>query len=138
MHLQKLKYVVSLNLSRNIVTDGRFLSNSTIFAFVKTLNLSFNKLKSLPAINLNNIIHLNLTGNEIVSLEDFDGHPKLEVLELRGNKITSLSGIKNAISLRELYIADNAITSLKSLVKLPKLERLHARKNKISDLTEFP
>ncbi len=73
-----------------------------------------------------------------MSLEDFDGHPKLEVLELRGNKITSLSGIKNAISLRELYIADNAITSLKSLVKLPKLERLHARKNKISDLTEFP
>lgn len=121
MHLQKLKYLVSLNLSRNIVSDGRFLSNSTIFPFLKTLNLSFNKLKTLPALQLHNIIHLNLTGNEIASLEDFEGHPKLEVLELRGNKITSLNGLKNAESLRELYLADNSITSLKSLSKLPKL-----------------
>jgi Leucine-rich repeat (LRR) protein len=63
MHLQKLRYVVTLNLSRNIVKDGRFLSNGGIFPYLKTLNLSFNKLKLLPSLNLRNIAHLNLNGN---------------------------------------------------------------------------
>ena len=77
MHLQKLRFVITLNLSRNIIKDGRFMSNAGVFPFLKTLNLSFNKLKTLPALNLRNIAHLNLNGNEISSLEDFDGHSQL-------------------------------------------------------------
>lgn len=53
------------------------MSNAGVFPFLKTLNLSFNKLKTLPALNLRNIAHLNLNGNEISSLEDFDGHSQL-------------------------------------------------------------
>jgi Leucine-rich repeat (LRR) protein len=49
-HLQKLKYPTNINLSRNLISDGRFLSNPSIFSFLKSMNLSNNKLKSLPAI----------------------------------------------------------------------------------------
>lgn len=68
MHLQKLRFLVSLNLSRNVISDGRFLSNAGIFPFLKVLNMSFNKLKSLPSLALRNVVHLNLNGNEISSL----------------------------------------------------------------------
>ena len=37
--------------------------------------------------------------------EDFDGHHKLEVLELRFNKIKSLKGLQKSIALREVYLA---------------------------------
>ena len=67
-HIQKLRFVTHLNLSRNCITDGRFLSNPSLFPYVKNLNLSNNKIKALPSVQLVRIINLNLNHNEICSL----------------------------------------------------------------------
>ena len=48
--VQKLKYVTHLNLSRNCISDGRFLYNPGVFPYLKSLNLSNNKLKILPSV----------------------------------------------------------------------------------------
>jgi len=93
MHIQKLRFVTHLNLSRNLINDGRFMSNGANFPYLKSLNLANNKLKVLPSLMLENVVHLNLNNNLITHLEDFDGHAKLEVLELRGNKISKLKGL---------------------------------------------
>jgi Leucine-rich repeat (LRR) protein len=138
LHLQKLRFASQINLSRNLISDGRFLSNAGIFPLLKTLSLANNKLTSLPAVLLGSLTHLNLNGNLIVSLEDFDGHPKLEVLELRGNRISSLKGLGKAPQLRELYLAENSLTSLNGLGAFPKLEKLHIRKNKIASIPAMP
>lgn len=76
-HIQKLRFLTHLNLSRNCIRDGNFLSNHALFPYVKTINLSNNKIKALPAVQLIRLTHLNLNNNEITGLEDFDGNPTL-------------------------------------------------------------
>ena len=53
-----------------------------------------NKIEALPIIASRNLRKANFNFNQIKSLEEFDGHNKLEILELRGNKIVSLNGLK--------------------------------------------
>ena len=95
--------------------------NPTVFPYLKEINLSSNKLKMLPSIELSRLISINLNNNIITSLEDFNGHPTLETLELRGNKITSLKDLKKVPSLKQLYLADNSISSLAGIGTLPSL-----------------
>lgn len=52
VHLQKLKYVSQLNLSRNCIAEGKFLYNHSIFPHLIMLNLSNNKLKALPSVQI--------------------------------------------------------------------------------------
>lgn len=44
-------------------------------------------------ISSKNLRHLNLNFNEIKTLEEFDGHPTLKIIELRGNKLCELTGL---------------------------------------------
>ena len=98
-----------MDLARNVLQDVKFLSNESLFPYIKSINLSGNQIESLPIIELRKIARLNLNNNAITTLEDFDGHKKLEVLELRGNKISTLKGLTRLESLRELYIAENRL-----------------------------
>lgn len=114
------------------------MSNSTAFPYVKTLNLSGNKIDSLPPIELRNLTHLNLNNNVINNLEDFYGHKKLQILELRGNKLKDLKGLVRLDSLKELYVAENNLESLNGIEDTPCLKKIHARKNKIVSFAAFP
>jgi Leucine-rich repeat (LRR) protein len=136
--LEKLKFVVDINLENNLLTDVRFLMTAEAFPYLKKVNLQGNKVTALTPFNLPNLVHVNLNNNKILSLDDFEGHPKIEVLELRKNRLTSLKGLANMASLRELYLADNQLTSFQHLSSVPKLVKIHARKNKIEQLPEFP
>jgi Leucine-rich repeat (LRR) protein len=60
-------------------------------------------------VKLPNLQKANFNNNAIVTLEDFDGHNKIQVIELRGNKLKSLKGLKKLLRLKELYIAENQI-----------------------------
>jgi Leucine-rich repeat (LRR) protein len=68
IHVQKLKFITHLNLSRNVLSDGKFLYNPALFANLKSLNLSSNKFKALPSIELPRLLSLSLNNNEIESL----------------------------------------------------------------------
>lgn len=102
-----LKYVVKLELARNQLHNANFLSRESVFPYLKYINLQGNKITALPAVALRNLRRLNLNQNVIATLEDFDGHPVLEILELRANKLKSLKGLKNVPGLSELYVAEN-------------------------------
>jgi internalin A len=130
-YLEKLKFVVELNLENNHLGDVKFLMSSDSFPYLKKLNLQGNKITALTPINLRNLVHVNLNNNQIISLDDFEGHAKIEVLEIRKNRLISLKGLSNLGSLRELYLADNQLTSFQHLGDVPKLTKLNARKNKI-------
>ncbi len=104
------------------------------FPYLKKLNLQGNKIVSLAAINLQNLLHINLNNNSISSLDDFEGHAKLEVLELRKNKLTNLKGLANLANLKQLYLADNQLTTFNGISNVPKLTKINARKNKIESL----
>lgn len=138
MYLHKLNYINKLNLSRNLISDSKFLANESDHPYLLILNLANNKINELGAIGFCKLKHLNLNSNLIVTLEYFEGHTCLEVLELRGNKIHSLKGLRKVIRLTALYLADNQISNLEGLADLPKLERLHLRKNKLNELIVFP
>ena len=130
-YLEKLKFVIQLNLENNLINDIKFLMMSDSFPYLKKLNLQGNKVTALLTINLPNLVHVNLNNNKIISIDDFQGHAKIQVLELRKNKLTSLKGLANLASLRELYLADNQLTGFQPLNNVPKLTKIHARKNKI-------
>ena len=104
-NLLHLKYVTNLNLARNQLESASFLSRDVAFPYLKSINLLGNKIESLPAIASKNLRMINLNFNLIANLEDFEGHPLLEVIELRGNKLKSLKGLGNLPALRELFVA---------------------------------
>ncbi len=133
-----MKFVVDLTLENNLINDIKFLQMSENFPYLKKLNLQGNKIGGLTAVGLRNLVQLNLNNNSIASLDDFEGHAKLEVIELRKNKLTSLKGLANLANLKQLYLADNQLTSLDGINNVPKLNKINARKNKIESLTEFP
>ena len=113
--LFNLQYVTNLNLSRNQITSIGFLAREAVFPYMKVINLLGNRIEKLPSVSSKNLIHINLNYNVINGLEEFDGHPLLQILELRGNKIKSLKGLKKIPKLRELYVAENELTDFKGL-----------------------
>ena len=63
IHIQKLRFLAHINLNRNLIKDARCLSNSSIFPYLKSVNLSNNKLKALPSVELLRLTSLNLNNN---------------------------------------------------------------------------
>ncbi len=67
-NLLNLRFVISLDLSRNLLTNATFLSRESNFPYVKDINLLGNKVTQLPAIMLKSLRRLNLNFNVINSL----------------------------------------------------------------------
>lgn len=70
-NLLSLKYVVHLDLTRNLLTHASFLSREAVFPHLNQINLQANKITSLPPVMLRNLRRLNLNGNLINSVQDF-------------------------------------------------------------------
>jgi len=79
--------------------------------FLQILNLSNNKIKELPELNLGSLIQLNLEGNLIDKATEFKGLPKLQKLNLKQNKFKDCSGLTNCPELDVLYLVLNFIFS---------------------------
>jgi len=134
-----IPHLLSLNASTNLINSLEVFTNPNVLPFLQILNLSNNKIKHFPAIQLPRLKKLNLNENGIDSCEDLQGHPALEVLELRKNKLKSCDGIKDMPKLRELYLAENKIKDLHGLDNLPSLQTLHLRQNLIKRIMKpFP
>lgn len=75
--------------------------------FLQILNLSNNKIKELPELNLGSLIELNLEGNLIDKATEFKGLPKLKKLNLKQNKLKDCIGLINCPELDVLYLVNN-------------------------------
>ncbi|CAI2376149.1 unnamed protein product [Moneuplotes crassus] len=135
--LLSLPNILTLTAIENQIEDISFLSQDQ-HNFLQVLNLSQNKIKSLPPIPCPMIRHIILNENEIESCAEFTGHPNLEILELRKNKLGNCDGLGNMPKLKELYLAENPLVSVGQLHTLPNLTKLHLRATEIEKFESFP
>lgn len=84
------------------------------------------------AVNLKN---LNLSGNNITSLEPLSNLTNLLTLYLSSNDISDISALGNIKSLKCLYLDDNNISNIDALSNLTNLTDLSLNSNKISDIS---
>lgn len=104
------------------------------FVSLKVLNLSGNAIVRITAGTLPRGLHtLNLSKNNISSIEGLRELTRLRVLDLSYNRILRIGhGLASCSSLKELYLAGNKIGEVEGLHRLLKLSILDIRFNKIS------
>jgi len=135
--ISDLHNLLTLSAIENQIEDVSFLTQEA-HHYLQIVNLSQNKIKSLPPLTCPLLKHLILNENEIESWAEFTGHPNLVILELRKNKLGNWDGLGNMPKLRELYLADNPLVSVGQLHTLPSLKKLHLRACEIEKFELFP
>ena len=83
--LKKMPHLLTITATGNEVKSIEMFRDEELFTFLQNLNLSDNLIAGFPALKLPKIIHLNLKGNQIGSLENFEGLPVLKTLNLSKN-----------------------------------------------------
>lgn len=137
-----MKYLQHLDVSNNKIENMDILFLEGQLRFLGDINLSKNKIKKLTKIICPRLYRLNLDENQIYSLEEFNGHDKLEVIYLRKNKLTNLRGLSNCKSLKIIYVNENQLTTFNTdISNLPNLKKINFKLNpieKIEELNELP
>ena len=105
---------------------------------IKFLDLSFNKITSLPtSLELPNLHTLNLGNNLLKTLPDFSNVQALGILYIDHNNLSELpSGLEKLSNLSELYAAKNEITfAPDSLTLMTALKVLDLSENQLKEIT---
>jgi len=79
-----------------------------VFSELLKLNLSNNKIKSIPRLVMNRLISLDLTNNEISDINNLSLN-NIRYLYLSNNKVDSISELCKLKSLEELHIKNNLL-----------------------------
>lgn len=132
-----LNYLLELQAKSNQITDINFMaaSNDTLL-YLQKVDLSINKITSLPKMKCPSLFSLTIDENEIASADLF-GHSALRVLSMNKNKMTNCKGLANLSALVELNIQENEIVSLEGLCDLPELKKLNLTNNKLESLASL-
>ncbi|KAI0497818.1 hypothetical protein KFK09_021055 [Dendrobium nobile] len=104
------------------------------FVSLRVVNLSGNVIARVTPGSLPKGLHmLNLSKNNISTIEGLRDLSHLRVLDLSYNRITKIGhGLSSCTSLKELYLAGNKISEVEGLHRLVKLNIIDLRFNKIS------
>ncbi|XP_058532453.1 platelet glycoprotein Ib alpha chain [Ochotona princeps] len=132
--LVPFKRLVQLHLDQSELTS---LQTDHTLPLLHTLDLSHNKLKTLPALGrvLPALASLDVSFNLLASLasDALDGLSQLQELYLQGNKLKALplSLLAPTTQLRKLNLAENKLNDLPSglLDGLTELDTLYLQKN---------
>eukprot|EP00760_Papus_ankaliazontas_P024217 PhM_4_TR2141/c0_g1_i1/m.87475 len=132
--LSEYVHLQDVDLSDNTLEDILVIG---ALPHLVTLNCAKNKLSSFvdalsPCINLQN---LDVSLNQITSMEKYSGFKYLQVLNLSGNKIEEIDGLEGLASLRELNLSDNKIKAVRGLQGCRDVRRLDLSKNEIQDVS---
>ncbi|KAH8891999.1 hypothetical protein GQ53DRAFT_686780 [Thozetella sp. PMI_491] len=152
-HLMNLQYV---DVSNNSLTG---LSAFRDLVHLRELRVDNNQLTSLDGVKFHDALQsISARGNLIEEINfDGTGMTRLSELDLKGNKITSLINFEQLPSLTALNLDDNQLLTLKitadsslkylkvnsnsltelALHHLPHLRMLHADRNRLSKITGF-
>lgn len=132
------------NITTTGLTTGDFENISSLDK-VYTIDLCNNGITSIgsstnPLIpNLNKILSLGLSDNNIDDISALQGLESIENLCLSNNLITTLIDLSNASNLQELYLDGNKITRIGTNIStLKNLELLSLDDNKVEDLENLP
>jgi len=116
-----LVHCVTLDLSNNDIAD----LGTPLLPKCQVLNVSSNQLTSLEGIAvMGSLQEADFSSNRITTLEvdgDSAGLQAVEVLNLSNNQIASLSGIAKATAVKTLNLAQNQVAALGELKHLATL-----------------
>ncbi|CAL6070678.1 Conserved_hypothetical protein [Hexamita inflata] len=100
--LMSMKQLKSVNLSKNKITSTQQLAEDLeLLTNLITLNLSNNNLKSINFVKyMNKLIHLDASFNQITDIDVIKNLVKLVDLRLDGNKIESFGAIESLPNLK--------------------------------------
>lgn len=97
--------------------------------------LSFAFVRS-PARLPFTLTHLDLSSNDLSSLEGLNGLPHLLWLDISHNRVDSLRPLSQCYRLRYLMASHNEVSSVNGIEGLQKLERLQLNSNQIASISE--
>jgi protein phosphatase 1 regulatory subunit 7 len=124
-----------LNQDQVISIPSQVTDHVPIFANLKMLEISSNKIKLIPKFDhekLPKLQELFINKNRIENIENLSLLHNLRVLGLTCNSIQKIQNLQGLNSLEELYIAENYIEEMENFNDLPKLAILDLSFNKIS------
>ena len=126
----------SLSIVEKELDDiGEDLGN---FCHLRDINLSNNKFRHIrPLENMNYLVRVDCSKNEIRELDIFKSIEKLQylqILNLSNNKIKELPDL-NLGALKELNLETNMIDNAGEFKGLPCLRKLNLKQNKLKDCT---
>ncbi|KAF8635927.1 hypothetical protein AX15_000102 [Amanita polypyramis BW_CC] len=103
---------------------------------VRTLSVAFNCLTELTSYShLTNLEHLDISRNEVESLQQLACLRHLHELRADGNKITSLEGLERMDGLVKLSLHGNMISSVNcSQFKWTRLEMFNVSQNRLDNV----
>jgi len=93
------------------------------------------RLSLEPLSSLDNLLRLEVRGNQLTDLRSLANLSKLEHLDVGDNAIVSLEALSSLVSLRNLSFYDNRVEMIEPLSTLTLLENLYAPNNRIRDLS---
>ncbi|CAH1391630.1 unnamed protein product [Nezara viridula] len=129
----------TLFASHNLISSlpDRFFSSE---GSLQTLQLSFNRLSSLPPLTKNSSLQqIFLQGNRIRTLPQhfFLATPRLRTLNLTKNRLEELPGaVVEGHQMERLYLTCNQLTEIDCLVHFHSLRLLHLSYNLVSQLPQ--
>jgi len=99
----------------------------------RVIDLSGCDLDAIPVemLDAKGVRRVNLSNNNISSIENLDNARNIEYLNLGVNKISNISGLHNMTQLKTLRLHDNNIKKIIGLKSLNNLENLDLRYNDI-------
>ena len=106
------------------------------YIHLRDVDLSQNKFTHVnPVVNMNYLVRLDASKNEINNINAFTFPDKLQflqILNLRENKIKELSNLTTH-SLTELFLDNNVIKDCSNFKGLPNIKKLNLNQNKLID-----
>ncbi|KAH6711770.1 protein phosphatase-like protein PP1 regulatory subunit sds22 [Leptodontidium sp. MPI-SDFR-AT-0119] len=128
--------LTDLDLYDNLITKIPSTSGLELLTHLRTLDLSFNKIKSIRHIShLTQLTDLYFVQNKITTIENLSGLSKLRNLELAANRIREIQNLETLTGLEELWLGKNKITSISGLSSLQNLKILSIQSNRIRSIT---
>lgn len=102
-----------------------------------TLDLSNNNIRDISHIQFlsEQITHLNLSSNEIKTIDALSGFKKLVHLNLKNNRIEDINALENTTNIDTLFLSKNNIEDIGVLKNYPYLIELRASENRINDIS---
>ncbi|KAI6645873.1 Protein phosphatase 1 regulatory subunit 7-like [Oopsacas minuta] len=129
--------LMDINLANNAIDS---VKNFRSTHKLEKLDLSYNNLSSIQGLNnCNSLIELNLTGNNITGLFEVPSLKSIQILTISNNNIKEIRVGNQCKHLTELYANDNRLNCLPNNMKImfPNLQRLELKSNEISNLNNI-
>jgi internalin A len=99
------------------------------------LNLSRNQLIEIIGLEkLTQLTHLDLSDNQLTEITELEKLTQVTVLRLTGNQLVEIKGLENLAQLAELYLSYNQLVEIKGLENLRQLTKLRLSDNKLAEI----